>query len=136
MDTHLWSGKDQTNDRRDLRNNRTGPIPEREFETDMNIELEHFEHWLFSKPRHGRVNLLSSGDCLLCQFIKENSNCRYPVATFYEFIPDGISEVQTIPEWFRKLVNEGIESQTTYGEMQDAFRAVFPLETEPEMAKV
>ena len=107
----------------------------------MEINKERFEAFLYSQPRDIVVNIGDQRDCLLCRFFRETTNTpiwagvevffarNNPTVTYYP-----------IPDWFQSVVNvDSItrdDGKLTMGQLQDAFRKVFPLEPEPEPVKV
>lgn len=91
----------------------------------MELQKERFEAWLFSQPREREVDLSDVNNCLLCRFYRETTKLHI-YALWHKlwnvFTPQ---EAILIPEWFQKVVRSGIEYQTTFGAMQDAFRETF-----------
>jgi len=113
----------------------------------MEVNKEHFEHWLYSQPRDRKLDLFSRSNCALCTFFRETTNLH--VRASFDICVDCYShECIRIPYWFKKLVNAKscpltspvgydnllclAESVQTMGWLQDRFREIFPIEKEEE----
>lgn len=101
----------------------------------MNIEKEKFEAWLYSQPRDRRVDLSDGTDCLICKFVKETTNCIRPRATWGQLLVDHLSPYDwtNLPEWLTNHIEPNRSTLQTFGEIQDSFREIFPVEESEEV---
>lgn len=101
----------------------------------MNIEKERFEAWLMSQPGDRRFVYTNTNDCLICRFIKENTNCAIPsVGSDRYWIGEFMGH---LPQWLQDCMIEGMlaaysagdipgPSGLGYAHFKGAFRRLFP----------
>ena len=97
----------------------------------MNIEKERFEAWLFNQPRQRTIDLADVDNCLICAFVKENTNhtwVKAGIEHFFTLASSGYSKECDTPEWLIQLIfsETGLVAKRTFGQMQDSYRQLFP----------
>lgn len=69
----------------------------------MQIEKEHFEAWLFSRPKEEIFNYTSGCNCLIARFLK--SKCSLPIAVSAVYYKIGDMKYD-LPRWLYEFMRD------------------------------